>query len=429
MKQYLRKILEKTLFFLSQAILKKYRPKVIGITGSIGKTSTKEAIFTVLKEYFRTRTNIKNYNNEIGLPLTIIGMESPGSDWFGWLKVFGGGLKLLLKEQKNYPEILVLEMGIDRCGDMDYLTNMAPADIGVETNVSPVHLEYFKTLNKIAEEKSVLIKKLNPGGWGILNADNPLVYEMRNSVNGRFITYGFGREAQLKGLELNLSYKNNSVSGLSFKISYNGAIVPVFLPNVLAKHLAYSVLAAASVGIALDLNLVEIADTLKYFSSPAGRMKLLSSINDTQIIDDTYNASPEATLAALDTLEEIEIEGKKIAVLGDMLELGDYEIKGHQLVGKRIAEMDLSLLLVVGERAQHIANSALSNGFSGEVKLFSDSLSAGQYLLNKVFSGDLILVKGSQGMRMERAVKLLLAEPEKAGELLVRQDKNWQDKE
>jgi len=428
MKQYLKKILEKSLFFLAQAILKKYHPKVIGITGSIGKTSTKEAIFTVLKEYFRTRTNIKNYNNEIGLPLTIIGRESPGSDWFGWLKVFWHGIGLLLKEQKNYPEVLVLEMGIDRCGDMEYLTDMAPADIGVETNVSPVHLEYFKTLNKIAEEKSILIKKLNPGGWGVLNADNPLVYAMRNAVRGRFITYGFEREAQVRGLELNLSYKNNSVSGLSFKISYNGAIVPVFLPNVLAKHLAYSVLGATAVGIALDLNLVEVADTLKYFSSPAGRMKLLAGINNSQLIDDTYNASPEATLAALDTLEEIEIEGKKIAVLGDMLELGDYEIKGHQLVGKRIAEMDLSLLVAVGERSQQIANSALAGGFSGEVKLFADSLSAGQYLLDKIGGGDLVLLKGSQGMRMERAVKLLLAEPERASELLVRQDANWQDK-
>lgn len=422
----MKKILQKILLMLSQAILKKYEPKVIGITGSIGKSSAKEAVFAVLKNKFRVRQNIKNYNNEIGLPLTIIGQVSPGKSIFGWLKVFYSAIKMIIIEQSDYPEILILEMGIDRVGDMSYLVELAPVDIGIVTNVGPVHLEYFKTIEKIAKEKSILVSKLKPNGWGILNVDSEKVAEMKNVVKGRFLTYGINREAMVSALEVNLSYQDDSIMGTSFKLSHNGKVVPVLLAGILAEHLVYAALAAASVGVIMEMNLIEIAEALKQFTPPLGRMKLLDGVKKTKIIDDSYNASPEAVLAAINVLSQINVSGRKFAVLGDMLELGDYEKPGHEAVGQAVVLAGIDYLVTVGDRARIMADSARRVGINNEnIIEFDDSVKAGEWLYGQVKPGDLILVKGSQGMRMERVSKMLLAEPQRAKELLVRQDESW----
>ena len=155
----MRHLLFKILKCLSQKILKKYRPLVIGITGSVGKTSTKEAIFAVLRGKFKVRENQKNYNNEIGVPLTIIGTETGGQSIFKWLKIFFKAWILIFKKDPNYPEMLVLEMGADKAGDIEYLTKMAPCDIGVVTAVSEVHLEFFGSLEKIIVEKQKIMKR------------------------------------------------------------------------------------------------------------------------------------------------------------------------------------------------------------------------------------------------------------------------------
>jgi UDP-N-acetylmuramoyl-tripeptide--D-alanyl-D-alanine ligase len=410
---------------LARAVLNKYDPKVIGITGSVGKSCAKEAIFVVLKNKFEVRTNIKNYNNEIGLPLTVLGEKSAGRNIFGWLMIFWHALELIMF-QKKYPEVLILEMGVDRIGDMKYLTDMVPVDIGIITKISQVHLEYFKTLENIAKEKSMLVRRLKPGGYGILNIDDQRVCEMKNVVNGRFISFGLNNEAQVRAVEIDSSYRNGKVAGLSFKLIYNGAVVPVFLPNILAEHFVYSALAAASVGVIMELNLLEISEALTDFNSPLGRMRLIAGVSGSQIIDDTYNASPESTIAALKALTKIENKKRKIAVLGDMLELGDYEKEGHQKVGKEVVESLIDLLVVVGDRAKIIANAALELGFKGEVKFFINSQSAGEYLVGQLVAGDLVLVKGSQGIRMEKTVKKIMEQPQEAKKLLVRQDESWQ---
>lgn len=426
MKTYFKKILQKILYFSARAILKKYQPKVIGITGSIGKSTTKEAIFAVLKDNFRVRTNIKNYNNEIGLPLTIIGKKSANRSFSGWLNIFWSALKLILVTDNSYPEILILEMGIDRVGDMAYLTSLAPADIGIVTNVGPVHLEFFKTIDRVAKEKSVLISSLKSGGWGVLNADNEKVLGMKNIVKGRFLTYGFGSDVDVRAIEINLSYKNGLIAGTSFKLSHNGVVIPIFLPNVLADHLVYSALAAACVGIILEMNLVQISESLQGFVPPLGRMHLLDGINGSHLIDDTYNASPESVLAAIGVLDKVETAGRKIAVLGDMLELGDYEREGHELIGRAVAEAKLDALVLVGERARIIGESAQEANFKKKnIFYFSDSIQAGEFLAQEVGIGDALLIKGSQGVRMEKTVKMLLEQPERAEELLVRQDEEW----
>ncbi len=430
MKKILSKCLQKILFILARIILVKYQPKVVGITGSIGKSSAKEAIFSVLQFRFKTRKNIKNYNNEIGLPLTIIGLPSGGRSFFAWLKIFWHALKLIVLVDKNYPEVLVLEMGVDHPGDMKYLTDLAPCDVGVVTNIGPVHLEFFKTIDKIAKEKSLIISRLNKNGWGILNCDNEYVYSMKDSVKGRFLTYGFNQEAMVRALESDFSFDDSGEPvGLSFKISYDGKVVPVFLPGALAEHQIYAALAGAAVGIVFEMNLVEISQALKNFTPPKGRLHLISGVNGSRIIDDTYNASPEATIAAIKTLSKINCRGVKYAVLGDMLELGDFENEGHQLVGKEIAKNNVNFLITVGNRAKIIAQIAIKQGFDlNNVWEFNNSLEAGEFLLKRLSPGDLVLIKGSQGMRMERASKIVLANPEKAKDLLVRQDEQWQDK-
>jgi len=413
---------------LAKLILKKYQPDIIGVTGSFGKTSAKEAIYTVLSRKFNVRRNIKNYNNEIGLPLTIIGAGSGGRSIWVWLGVFIKALVLLIWTDKSYPEILVLEMAVDRAGGMLYLTNLAPCKIGVVTGIGPVHLEFFKTLDRIAKEKAVMVSHIDKNGWAILNYDNEYVAEMDKLTRARIITYGIiNNNADIKASEIIVSEgENGKISGLSFKLSYQGSTVPVLLPNILGEHLIYAALSAVAVGQVYNLNLVDIAQALRLFKAPKGRMNLIEGLKNTYIIDDTYNAGPDSTLAALNVLGKISITGKKFAVLGDMLELGDYTEEGHRQVGAAVFNNHLDYLIAVGEKAKFIASETERQGLKRDnIFIFSDTEKAGLFLQAKIKNGDFILVKGSQGMRMEKIVKEVMAEPQRASELLVRQDEEW----
>lgn len=428
MKSILKKIVQKILRILAKAILKKYRPAIIGVTGSVGKTSTKEAIFTVLLPKFNVRRNIKNYNNEIGLPLTIIGASSGGRSVWGWLGVFVKALVILIWPEKRYPEILILEMAVDRLGDMKYLTALAPCQVGVVTNVGPVHLEFFGTIEKIAKEKSVMASHLDKNGWAVLNCDNKYVGEMEQVVKGRVLTYGIDNKAAVRALEIKISQnQDKEVVGLNFKLSYGGSTVPVFLPNILGEHFIYAALAAASVGIIFDMNLLEISEALRLFVAPKGRMHLISGIKNTFIIDDTYNAGPDSMKAALGLLGRLQISRQKFAVLGDMLELGEYTIEAHRQIGQEVVKNKINILITIGERARTIATEAERQGMdSDNVFTFSEAERAGLFLQDRIEMGDFILIKGSQGMRLEKIVKEIMAEPLKAKELLVRQEEPWE---
>jgi UDP-N-acetylmuramoyl-tripeptide--D-alanyl-D-alanine ligase len=427
MKEFCKNAVKKILKILARAILKKYRPEIVGVTGSVGKTSTRDAIFTVLSYKFSVRRNVKNYNNEIGLPLTIIGAGSGGRSVWSWVGVFAKALVLLIWKDRRYPEILVLEMAVDRIGDMKYLTDLAPCRLGVVTNVGPVHLEFFKTLERIAKEKAIMVSHLDKNGWAILNNDNIYTSAMQEESKARVLTYGCESEADFKASEINISQNSqDEVSGLNFKLTYQGSTVPVFLPNILGEHLIYAALAAVAVGTIYEMNLLEISQALRMFKAPTGRMSLLSGIKNTFIIDDTYNAGPDSMVAALKVLGKINAEGKKFAVLGDMLELGDYTEEAHRKVGVVLAQNKIDILITVGERARTIAAEVERQGMdSDNVFTFSDTDRAGRFLQERIESGDFILVKGSQGMRLEKIVKEIMAEPLKAKELLVRQDKPW----
>ncbi len=427
----MKRLLKLKLKILARLILKKYKPVIVGITGSIGKTSTKEAIYHVLSAKLPVRMTFKNYNNEIGLPLTIIGAPSAGRSLSRWLSVFCRALAILLWRDKDYPRVLVLEMGVDRPGDMGYLLSIAPANIGVMTGVSYSHLEYFGSLNNIKKEKQVLIERLSSQGLAVLNADNAAALEMAGLSRARTLTYGLKPGANLQAQDLSFNYTKGDyeLSGLSFKLNYNGSIVPVQMSEVMSETAVYAALAAAAVATNFRFNLVEIAQRLSDFSLPPGRMNLLPGIKHSFIIDDSYNSSPEAVLAALKVLSEAKLDAgaDKYAVLGDMLEIGHYSEEGHRLVGARLAELGGLQLAAVGERARDIVRGAKEAGLDdGQIFYFERAEEAGRFLQNRIKAGDLVLVKGSQGVRLEKAVKELMAEPDRASELLVRQGPEWE---
>ena len=409
-------------------VLKKYNPKIISITGSVGKTSTKEAVFTVLASKFRVRRNDKNYNNEIGLPLTIIGVDSGESSLWGWFVVLLKWLWIILAPIE-YPEILVLEMGADRPGDIKYLTSFIRSNAAIITDFSSSHVEFFKNVEGVAKEKGVLVKELDEKGLAIINVDNPYVAKLADQLKCNVTTFGFSEEAEMRATDVSFSYTGEAqdLKGLSFKLNYKGTTIPVRLNDVLAKHQIYSALAAAAAGVGFGINLVEVGAALENFSLPYGRMNLLAGIKNTNIIDDTYNSSPTSALAALDALGEIKAE-RRIAVMGDMLELGEETEERHKLIGKKFLEIKGDIFFAVGTRMKFAGTELEKNNFSKTNIFYFDSpMEAGKKLQEIIREGDLILVKGSQGIRMEKVVEEIMAIPQDAEKLLCRQTARWKE--
>lgn len=426
-------ILQYLLRKFSVAIIKKYHPKVIGVTGSVGKTSAKEAIRTVLGSHFEVRASSKNYNNQIGVPLTIIGVpKSPGRSMVGWLMVFMRAFSLLTLRDIRYPKILVLEMGADRPGDIQYLTDMAPCTVGVLTAIAHAHTEFFKTIKKIAQEKRIIISHLRRDGFAVLNYDNELVMENASATKAEVMTYGLKEGAGLRATDVNIVFDASGFrpTGLNFKIQYKGNIVPVFLPGALSESSIPAALAGIAVGTIFGINLIEAAEALRQLAPLPGHLRLVQGIKNTLLIDDTYNSSPAAAKVALETLASIPLpEGaERYAVLGDMLELGPETETAHREIGFKVAELGINSLITVGEASKTTARSAKEAGLEEHhINSFADSVTAGKFLQERLHAGDVVLIKGSQGSRMERIVKEVMAEPLQAKEMLVRQENSWLD--
>src|SRR3989338_2559273 len=354
MKHLFKKILAWKLRFWAVRILKKYRPKIVAVTGSVGKTSTVEAIYTVLSADFSVRKNLKNYNNEIGIPLSIIGVESGNAKLGRWIIILLRAVRLVLFRDHKYPKILILEMGADPPGDLWYLLRFVPLTIGVVTSVAPAHLEFFKTVEAVAAEKAAIVSRLPKTGTAILNYDDKLVRAMAAKIPKSSRMFGLLSKADVYATGISLNQTNQKLGGITFTLHYRGETATVALPHVIAEHLVYSALAAAAVGITLGIPLPTIAGRLKKFEPPAGRMRLIAGIKKTLIIDDSYNSSPLPAKKALWQLGKLTAKGKKVAVLGDMLELGSYAETAHQEVGAAAAEYGVGYLITVGERSRDI---------------------------------------------------------------------------
>lgn len=411
------KILERVLRFMAIVVLKLRKPIVIGITGSVGKTSTKEAVFSVLSSKFKVRKSEKNYNNEIGVPLTIIGAESGGRSLLKWVDVFLKWVFAVLFPV-GYPKILILELGVDKPGDMKYLLDFIPVDIGIMTNVSSSHLEFFKSVDHIAREKGKLLNSIGDNGVAIFNFDDSRVKRIADKLKVESINFGLGEEAQIRATDIGFNYKDGKVSGIVFKLNYQGKIIPVRLLNILATHHVYSALAAVAAGIHFKMNLVDITSALEELKPVQGRMSLMEGKNDSLIVDDTYNASPLSTLAALDVMERIEAK-RKIVILGDMMELGEESKKSHGEVISKAISIDSELVFVVGRQMKQATDEYLKSAEQKEYarKLITfekveDAAREANLILQK---GDLFLVKGSRAMKMEIIVQEIMKGTKKVG--------------
>lgn len=425
-------IVRSQLAFATRMLLRKYKPTVVAVTGSVGKTSARNAIAAVLADAFRVRAAAHHYNNEIGVPLTVIGAESPGTSALGWAKVFWKARLLWLRRDASYPNLLVLEFGADRPGDIARLCRLAPPDVTVITAVSPVHAEFFDSIDALASEKGMIVRALTPQGAAVLNGDDPRVMAQKGEATA--LAYGFGDGADVRAENMRVETREDYAFDpdeefcvTRFELVIDGERAPVALTNHLGRGAVYAALAAAAVGRRFGRSVDDIVAGLAAFAPQAGRMRPLPGIKGSLLLDDSYNAAPASMAAALETLRLFSpAEGaRRVAALGSMAELGSYSENEHRLLGIRAAEV-ADALVCVGEHARDIRRGALEAGMdASQIEWFADSAEAGRWLDFNVRRGDIVLIKGSQSARMERVTKDLMAEPLRASELLVRQDAAW----
>ena len=427
-----RKIIQVILNFLTHLIIRKYRPKIIGITGSVGKTSAKEAIYLILSRYFPTSKSEKNLNTEIGLPLPFISGVEAKRSLFLWLANFLKGLKLILFRDKNYPHFVIVEMGADKPGDIKKLVALAKPKLAVMTAIGkvPVHVENYKDgIDQLIDEKAEIIKNLGKDDFAILNFDDEKIWPLREKTRAKVISFGFNSGADLRITDYQIKVKEAGKGfvlpdGVFFRIEHRGSVVPVWLKDSLGKPSAYAIAVAFAVGAVFDLNIIELGIAAAEFHQEKGRMRLIEGIENSLILDDSYNAAPLAMEKALETFQDL--PGKrKIAVLGDMLELGQYAPELHEEVGAKAAGF-CDLMFFVGQRMKFAYEKAVGveNG-KDKSFWFENSKQVSAKLEPMIEPGDLILVKGSQGMRMEYVIEDVMAHPENAKDLLVRQAEEW----
>jgi len=358
---------------------RRHQVRVVGVTGSVGKTTTKEMIYSVLSRHFQTLKSEGNYNNEIGLPLTLLQLTP-------------------------HHERMVVEMGMYALGEIAQLAHIAQPIVGVVTNVGPTHLERLGTLERIAQAKRELVVALPPQGTAILNGDDERVVAMADYTSARVLYYGLHPECDVWADDIT----SQGLEGVRFRLHYGGEVLHVRTP-LLGRHSVHTALAAAVVGLVEGESWEEIVAGLQEISEQL-RLVALPGPHGSTLLDDTYNASPTSTIAALNLLEEL--PGRKIAVLGDMLELGTYEEEGHRKVGRRALEV-VDVLVTVGRLGRIIGEEALVCGMDKEqVLMVEDNRAAIAHLKRLITTGDVILVKGSRGMAMEEIVNALAGAPQ-----------------
>ncbi len=353
-----------------------FSPRVVGITGSVGKTSTKEMTAAVLRQRFNVLWSRASYNNEIGLPLTLLHLDEE-------------------------HEALVLEMGAYVPGDIQALCEIAHPHVGVITMVGVSHLERMGTVERIWEAKSELVRALPENGVAVLNWDDEQVRRMAEVTRAQVFTYGLTPEADLWADDV----ESLGLEGVRFTFHYGRDVIPVRLPW-LGQHNVHTALRAAAVGLVFDMEWEAIVAGLQDTDVQL-RIIVVPGIRDTKIIDDTYNASPTSVIAALNLLADL--DGRRVAILGDMLELGSYEEVGHRKVGARAAEV-LQRLITVGPRARWIAEEAVATGMNPDhvaaVDTVEEAIKQAEAWLEP---GDVVLVKASRAMALERVVDALRA--------------------
>lgn len=429
MKRFFKKAVVAVMTYEAKVLLRRTKPTIIAITGSVGKTSTKDAIFSVLKNHRKTRKSQKSFNSEIGVPLSILGLPNAWDNPFMWLKNFFDGA-IIAFFSRTYPEVLVLECGVDRPGDMASLTKWLQPDIVVMTRLPdvPVHVEYFGTPEAVVAEKLELLKALSPTGSFVYNHDDIKLQEAASGVRQNSIGFSRYLPSHFTASHDQVIYNDDVPVGSSFTLTHLSNVTTIRVMGSVGVQNAYTYAAAAAVGSLFDIELDDVARALSEHEGPAGRMRMLPGIKGTMIIDDTYNSSPIAAEAALQSLRELRGAKRKIAVLGDMLELGQYSSREHERIGTLVPAC-ADILLTVGVRSRKTAEAALEQGMHEKnIFQYEDAAKAGRELQTLLQPGDFILVKGSQGVRGEKIVEEIMRNPEEASYQLVRQDTAWKSK-
>jgi UDP-N-acetylmuramoyl-tripeptide--D-alanyl-D-alanine ligase len=351
--------------------------KTVGITGSVGKSTTKELIFDVLSQRFRTLKSPGNMNNEIGLPLALLQLA-------------------------RGHQMAVLEMGFYVPGEIEFLCQLSKPSVGVITNIGTVHAERAGSQEAIANGKAELVRALPADGTAILNYDDPWVRDMAKQTNAHVFYYGLDPAADLWADHI----EGLGLEGIKFQLHYQNEVLHLRAP-LIGHHSVHTILRAAAVGLVENMTWHDIISGLLQGRNQL-RLVAVHTQSGALLLDDTYNASPESTLAALNLLSDL--DGRKVAVLGDMLELGPYEQQGHHMVGVRVAET-CDALVAVGLRSRMTVQAAISSGMSKKsITWFETAPEAVEFLNDELKNGDTVLVKGSLGMGMARIVSALETE-------------------
>lgn len=364
----------------ARKVLSEHEVKVVGITGSIGKTSTKEFTSSLLSPKFGVLKSEGNFNNQLGLPLSL----------------------LRLNEQH---QVAVLEMAMSAPGEISELTRIASPDIAVITNINPVHLEFFKSLDEIALAKKEILTGAKENGIAVLNGDDALVKKIAEDWKGDKLFFGLSSECDIHAH----SIQKMGFKGMSFELRYGQEQEKTHFPFFYESHL-YNLLAAAGVAFALAVPFEGVLAQTKRLKPFTRRGTLFHLKKDIALIDDSYNSNPAALESVLEGLASLPSK-RKVAVLGDMLELGENEIDFHIQAGKQAARFGWDILITVGSLSQHMIEGALSSGMKKEQTFsFKDSTQAAEEIWSFIEEGDLILVKGSRKIETEKIVEKIKSE-------------------
>lgn len=433
MKSFFKKIIVVILLCEAKTLLFFRKPKIIAVVGSVGKTSTKDAIYSALRDSVSVRKNKKSMNSEFGVPLTILNLESAWSSPLGWIiNVLRGVLAIV--SFKKYPNYLVLEVGTDMPGDMKKTAAWLKPDIVVITSLPelPVHVAHFKDPEALRKEDASIVHYMKKDAVLVLNADDAYAYALKAVAKKKTITFGVTSEvADVRISNYHPVYTETAPqlpTGISFKIAHQGATLPLNLEGILGVQHVYACAAAYAVASVFEIPELEILQGLRAHTTAPGRMKLLDGMNGSCIVDDSYNASPLAVEKAVLMVSELASDKKKIAVLGDMLELGTYSKKAHTEIGALLADATFTHVFTYGDEAAHITKEIHRQRATAITTQHVDShpeiIEALQSLIT---AGDIVLIKGSQGSRMEKVITPLLRNAQDSNKL-VRQEEVWSKK-
>ncbi len=420
MKNLFKSTVAIVLGLFARAVIHRYQPTIVMITGSVGKTSAKDAVATVLATKFFIRKSDKSFNSEFGVPFTILGVGNPWGNPFAWLSIIKNAVALLFLPN-HYPNMLVLETGADKPGDLSRILRIATPDAVVVTRLPdiPVHVEAYTSPEAVQEEEFSPAYALRAAAPLIIPSDKPHIREMSARTPARVISYGMSGEAVVRVQHIDF-YKNESgVVGMTAEVCFGDEVGTIVVRGSVGKVQILPVAAALATGHAFGIALKEALVALEAYVPPPGRGRLLRGKNGSTLIDDTYNSSPVAVEEALETLKNFPGAKRRVAILGDMLELGRYSVQEHERIGT-LAKQSADIVVAVGIRSRALA---LADG-PAQTLQFDDSRAAAIALVDLVKEGDVVLVKGSQSIRTERIVEALLADPADASKL-VRQEREW----